>query len=313
MLTRQEKRWEKVIRSFMVIGTGGLLMYSRQYGDKKIDQDLISGFLTALASFSTEIKGGAIESLVMQDIRFIYSSGRGDLLFVFCCDKDDMQEEVQDRIENVKNEFQKMFSDQLEKWSGNITIFQPFNEIVDEIILLPLKIIIVGELGVGKNTLLEFFPGEALLTFDEADNALLKKSVEVEGIQNVRQIDFFKFDLETLVNEIRFHLDLLKSSDLVILVVSSGVSNVTRTKKFLPRLKPNVRESRLFCLANMQDMKDVALEPTMIEENYGIKTFGFSATKSGAREEFFELIGTMLSNIFVSDSEEEEEDLTQND
>lgn len=294
----------RVIRNFMVIGSGGLLIYSRQYGKKQIDQDLISGFLTALASFSTEIKGGAIESLVMQDIRFIYSTGKDELLFVFCCDKDDLQEDVQERIHKVKEEFQTMFADQLKDWNGNVTIFRPFDAIIDDLILLPLKIVIIGEPGVGKTTLLDFFPGEALLTFDENDNAILRKSVAVEGIENVRQIDFLKYDLDMLVQEMRFHADVLKSSDLLMLVVSSGVSNVTRTKKHVERLKAAARPNRLVCLANMQDMKDVALDVADIEKGMCVKTYGFSAVAKDAREGFFQLLGKMLSDLFETDAKE---------
>jgi hypothetical protein len=289
----------QMIRNFMVIGSGGLLMYSRQYGDKKVDQDLISGFLTALASFSTEVKGGKIESLVMQDIRFIYSVGDNELLYVFCCDKDDLEDEVQGRIEKVKGEFTRMFSDQVKNWNGNVTIFKPFDEIVDDMIVLPLKIVIVGEPGVGKSTLFDFFPGEGMLTLDDNDNEIFKKSVAVDGIQNVKQMDMFKYDLDSLMSEIRFHMDVLKSSDLVLLVLSSGVSNVSRAKKHVDKLKANVRKGRLVILANFQDMKDVALEPEMIEKNLNIKTYGFSCVEPEAKSNFFTLIGTMLSNIFT--------------
>lgn len=288
-----------------MIASGGMLVYSRQYGSKQVDQDLISGFLMALSNFSVEVKGGAIESLVMQDVRFIYSLGDYEYLFVFCTDKDDMQEEVQARIDRVKAEFYSMFGDQLKNWNGNVTIFKPFDEIVDELVMLPLKIVIVGEPGVGKTTILKFFPGDSILSFDDADTPIEKKSVEVEGIQNVRQIDFFKYTLESLIEEIRFHLDVLKSADLVILVVSSGASNVGRTKKHVKKLKNFIREGRLVCLANMQDMKDVALEPAVIEKALGLKTYGFSARAPDSKTKFFQLIGQMLANVFSETPEED--------
>ncbi|MFX0098007.1 MAG: hypothetical protein ACFFCS_00385 [Candidatus Hodarchaeota archaeon] len=293
-----------MIRQLLVIASGGMLVYSRQYGTKQVDQDLISGFLMALSNFSVEVKGGAIESLVMQDVRFIYSVGDYEYLFVFCADKDDMQEEVQERIDRVKSEFYSMFGDQLQNWSGNVTIFKPFDEIVDDLVMLPLKIVIVGEPEVGKTTILKFFPGESILSFDDADTPIEKKSVEVEGIQNVKQIDFFKYTLESLVEEIRFHLDILKSADLVLLVVSSGASNVGRTKKHVKKIENFTRKGRLVCLANMQDMKDVALEPSFIEKAFGIKTYGFTARAPDSKMNFFQLIGQMLANVFTELPEE---------
>ncbi|MHA1715690.1 MAG: Rab family GTPase [Promethearchaeota archaeon] len=277
-------------------------MYSRQYGEKQVDQDLISGFLTALSSFSVEVKGGAIKSLVMEDIRFIYKMGDHETLFVFCCDKDDLEEEVEERIEKVKNKFCEMFADKLKDWNGNLSYFKPFDDVIDDLIAIPLKIILVGEPGVGKSTILDFFPGDAILSFDDADTAIMKKQVEVEGIPYVNQIDFIKYDLETLMNEIRFHAEILKSADLVLLIVSSGASNVSRTKKQVKKLQSFVREGRLVCLANMQDMKDVALEPEFIQKNLGLKTYPFSAVQKDSKERFFNLIGEMLSNIFSSGS-----------
>ncbi|MBS7248247.1 MAG: hypothetical protein QXN15_08025 [Candidatus Jordarchaeales archaeon] len=77
-----------MIREFYVFQRSGNPVFHKSYGEKRVDEALLSGFLAAVFSFAKEIGHGEIQSMVMKDTVFVYEVA-GDLIFAVAVDIDD--------------------------------------------------------------------------------------------------------------------------------------------------------------------------------------------------------------------------------
>lgn len=289
-----------MISRILIIASGGLLCYSKTFvGETGVDDDLVSGFLTAVSNFAREIKGGEITALNFRNFNFIYAyDERLDVMFVIVIDIEDIEEEAQNKANLLKGEFLKRYSKFLENWTGDVTVFREFDSFVEENIFIPPKILLVGEDGVGKTAIMNLFPGETVLELDEDLNEIIQKPINVAGL-NIKQFMLRELHLEDLIDNSRLYRPLLNSVDIICIVTNSAASNLGRTKKLYSRLKPMVKKADFYVIANFQDHKDSAFEPSKIEEAFGCKTFGFSATEEDAKNKMFAIMVEMLKDSIL--------------
>jgi hypothetical protein len=125
---------------YIVEKKSGRAIFSKSYAFK-IDETLISGFLSALYGFAQaelEEKSG-VDNIDMSGNRFVYVDD-GGLLYIGCADKNDSAEMLHEQLDVIKDSFKPAFSipeeggfDML-NWDGNVTTFRPFEETLDMIV-----------------------------------------------------------------------------------------------------------------------------------------------------------------------------------
>jgi len=116
----------------------GITLLYKPYMDLPIDEDLISGLLTALNQFTTyELKEG-IESIEMGGLRWSYLENKeANLLFVATSEKDISSNMLKARLNVIMQTFLEQYvSKDLESWNnlwkGNTELFKPFKDVIDE-------------------------------------------------------------------------------------------------------------------------------------------------------------------------------------
>ncbi len=302
-----------MISRILIIASGGLLCYSKSFiSESTVDDDLVSGFLTAISNFAKEIKGGEIKALNFMNFNFIYEYDDPlDCMFIIVCDIDDIEDEVREKVNLMKEEFLKRYRKNLENWTGDVTQFEPFHAFVEEHVFIPPKVLLVGEPGVGKTTIMGLFPGETVLELDEDLNEIVQKPINVAGLSGLKQFMLREMDLEELIDNSKMHRPLLNSVDLILVVTNSAASNLGRTKKMYPSLKSKVKKADFYVIANFQDHKDSAFEPSKIEEAFELKTFGFSATEKEAQKRMFEIMVEILNESIIEKIKQKEAQQTQ--
>lgn len=286
---------------------GGVLCYSKNFigdiqnDDNLIEEDLVGGFLNALSNFAKEIQGGVIESLNFRNFNFIYSYDEEfGCMFILVIDIGDSEEEARSKLELMKNEFMERYRDIIKTFSGCVSVFEEFDEYVEENIFIPPKVLLVGEPGVGKTTILNLFPGETILELDEDLNEIIQKPIDVHDLRNIKQITLREMDLTELVDKSKLYRPLLNSVDAICIVSNSAASNLSRTNNLFSRLKPLVKNTDFYIIANFQDLKEYAFEPKKIEKMFeGIKTYGYSATQDDAKNKFIALLTEILQKSVV--------------
>jgi hypothetical protein len=117
-------------------GSGITLVYL-SYRDLMVNEDLVSGLLTALNKFTVfEFKQG-IESIEMGGLRWVYLEDKeSNLLFIAADEKEVTADILKARLNVIKQTFIKEYVDtgifKKNKWDGNTDPFEPFKEIIDE-------------------------------------------------------------------------------------------------------------------------------------------------------------------------------------
>ena len=151
----------------------------------------------------------------------------------------------------------------------------------------PLRILLTGENGVGKTTIMELLPGETILKIDDDLNELIQSSIELEGVGNVVLIEI---NLKELVKNSKEYKNLLKNSDAVIIITKSAMSHLQSTHKLVSELKQKVKITNSYIFANFQDEEQTAIEKEKIEAMFREKTVALSAIKLEAKDVMVKVI-----------------------
>ncbi|MFX1521010.1 MAG: hypothetical protein ACFFCD_13925 [Promethearchaeota archaeon] len=112
----------------------GLLLFHEKLGSIETEEDLLSGFLSAIFSFAeTEIGASGIESIEMGDYTMVYCVSHG-LLFVMAADKKDSWSNLRAQIDLIRDSFLEEFPEIkkdwkhfFSNWRGNRDLFQRFH------------------------------------------------------------------------------------------------------------------------------------------------------------------------------------------
>ncbi len=110
-------------------------MIYRKYGSIELNQDLVSGFLTALKDFASEISSGRGQLKII-DMRVfnLILVFKGGVLVVVAADKNDSREIAQAKLEEIVDVFSQKFSKDIENWTGDVRMFRGFEIKIDEIL-----------------------------------------------------------------------------------------------------------------------------------------------------------------------------------
>ena len=114
----------------------GVTLLYKSYMDLPVNEDLVSGLLTALNQFTImEFKEG-LESIDMGGLRWVYIMDKeSNLLFIAAGPKDVMAEMLRARLNVIKQAFTQEYfveNEQVKKkWDGNVQRYEPFKDVID--------------------------------------------------------------------------------------------------------------------------------------------------------------------------------------
>ncbi len=283
-----------MISKIFIIAKDGALCYSKSFfGYEQKDTEIIN-FLTSINHVGKTVGLGEIKSLSFTNLNVIYSYDEYNYMYIITSDIDDPEEEVRNKLELIKKEFDKQFHDRLEKRIGKAKQFKEFDGFTESHIFIPPKILLAGEDGVGKSTIMDLFPGETILELDDDLNEIIQKTINLPNFEEITEFILREVNLQDLVGYSNMYKTLLDSADIICIVTNSGAGNLSRTKQLFSELKQKTKKADFFIIANFQDLANTSFEPDKISESFGIKSFGFSAVRADAKDVIYEIISTLL-------------------
>lgn len=120
---------EMMIREFYVFQRSGNPVFHRSYGESRVDEALLSGFLAAVFSFAKEIGHGEIQSMVMKDTVFVYEVS-GDFIFAVAVDLDDDEEAARGFLSRAISLFSDSYKGELDEQSS----LEAFGKVLEPLI-----------------------------------------------------------------------------------------------------------------------------------------------------------------------------------
>ncbi|MFW9942607.1 MAG: hypothetical protein ACFFFT_16330 [Candidatus Thorarchaeota archaeon] len=158
----------------------------------------------------------------------------------------------------------------------------------------PLNILLTGESGVGKTTILNLFPGEIILELDDDLNEIFQKPIDVPNLEGVEQCILREIDLRDLTNNFVSYWELLRSIDIICVVTDSTERNIENTVELLSELKDKLPEIEFYIIANFQDRESISFSIEKVENILKENTFGFSAIQEDSKEGIIAIIKEIL-------------------
>ena len=121
---------------WIVDASSGCTLLYKAFMELLVDEDLVSGLLTALNQLTqVEFKGKGIESIDMGGLRWVYVEDKDtSLLFIGAATKDVQSEMLRARLNVIKQSFYSQFhnDDNKFKFNGNVEMYKPFKDTIDE-------------------------------------------------------------------------------------------------------------------------------------------------------------------------------------
>ncbi|MFX1571456.1 MAG: hypothetical protein ACFFB0_01805 [Promethearchaeota archaeon] len=291
-----------MISKIFIITAEGELCYSKTFMSPHVVDNDIVNYLTTFNDYSRKLGGGKIRSLNFTNFKFIYSYDEQNFMYILISGGGDQELELRNRLELLKREFIRRYKLKSFSWDKKIKIIKELDEFTEKHIFIPPRILLIGEEGVGKTSILNLFPGETVLELDDDFNEILEKKVVLSNFEKLNEVIIREVNLQDIYENSALYKPLLDSFDIICIVTNSGAGNLGRTKNIYDHLKRRAIKADFYIIANFQDLTKSSFEPEKITESFGLITFGFSAIDKKAKEEIYEIINKMIQNSIIEKS-----------
>ncbi len=272
----------------MLDSESGITLLYKPYLDIPVNEDLVSGLLTALNQFTImEFKQG-IESIDMGGLRWVYLLDKySGLLFIAAGGKDVNAEILRPRLNVIRQAFIQEFvkdkgQDWRKSWTGNVEMFNPFKEVIDQYYndwLAAESVTSIAEfydiLGIFQQLLFDIL--SVLHRFNEDSRERVYKKIEVM-FENYQNNDYVKsnpelckisFSRETGINIITINpnnCDYIIVEKQIINLIRRVVDTIKSEHGHFKTLKYFIEEDVItYILNNMVNIQKLNLDKFLLE------------------------------------------------
>lgn len=276
------------INIWVLESDSGITLVYKPYMNFPVNEDLVSGLLTALNQFTiVEFKQG-IDSIEMGGLRWVYIADKDtNLLFIGADSREVRGEILRARLDVIRHTFiQQYAGDKTRwqgKWTGNVEVYRPFEKVIDEFytqwkqaervttvaeffdilgifqqILNLIINVIEGHFSVKKKNKIYKLIEEMFDSYSKLD--IVKKNPELS------QITFQRKTGINIININPMNCDMLIIERVIINLIKRMVEILKTEEGYFPSLKLFIEENIFdYLLSNFSLLTDLNLFIFMIQ------------------------------------------------
>lgn len=124
-----------------IINSDGLCFFHKSVGEDnkqeevkkkiQIEEQLFSGLLSGILSFTSEVTSDSIEKIEMKEGKFLFFTKK-NLIFIIKSKLNTSDNKIKKKIDQLKELFIEKFEKELDEFDGNISSFQIFEKDLDD-------------------------------------------------------------------------------------------------------------------------------------------------------------------------------------
>ncbi|MFX1564044.1 MAG: ADP-ribosylation factor-like protein [Promethearchaeota archaeon] len=279
-----------MIFSVLLITRNGIKLYHRSYWAVEVSQTAISEFIQSLRQLEQNAGKELDVTIFVDNLKFAHRFIDTDLLLVVVADPNDSDELIQGKAESASRLVRRKFAKQIWEFKStrDSSIFQDIGQVIDAAIVSTLKIVLLGEGGVGKTTILRLLQGTPTDLDHKATTAVYVEQLEKATLG---PYEFAVWDFPGQERMVPRWEDYLRGTDVALIVTDSTLKNVMSTRRLLPRIRKWTPNALFWSIANKQDLEG-SLIPATVGRLLGLPTVGFVAIDPRNKEVLYR---TLLS------------------
>ena len=128
-----------ILHNVWILLKSGICIFHKEYRSIHVDENLVSGFLSAAVSFVSKLGEDRVESITMGKKKFVCVASN-DLIFSICIDKEDEDQDAFEKLWEIKIIFLRKYLEEVKNWNGEVSVYRGFEEDLDKLLFEKTKV-----------------------------------------------------------------------------------------------------------------------------------------------------------------------------
>jgi small GTP-binding protein len=262
---------------------------SSEYWTEPIPRKYINRYLVQLEALIEKSVRLKYKPIALDDYKFI-SRECGDGIIIFVTDLEESDQVLMNKINRAAKSLRSIMSN-----NPNNYIKENYEDIMTRFVQSQFVIALIGQIGVGKTSLLHLLMGKP--PPEEHVPTIAVNTELIEGIKFANyELNIFDFAGKESAGDFWN----LSATDMIILVSDSTLRNIITTKTIMSDIINEYPEIPIVVIANKQDTAN-SIDTSVISKVMGSPTHKMVAIDLAYREVILGILVSALSEHFVLD------------
>jgi len=262
---------------------------SSEYWAGPIPRKIINQYLSQLEELIKKSERLKYKPVLIGEYKFVSRDcGKGILIFV--ADDDTNDEDTISKINRAATSLRSI----LDKEKKNY-IKENYDQIIARFVQSQFVIALVGNMGVGKTSLLHLLMGK-----EPPDIHVPTIAVNCEVIKDMKFANYELVIFDFAGREAAGKLWDFSLTDMIFLITDSTLKNIISSKTILSEILEEYPEMPIVVFANKQDTPN-SLDPTAISKVMGSSSHAMVAIDLAYRDNLLRVLVQVLSEFFEVD------------
>ncbi|MHA2026158.1 MAG: ADP-ribosylation factor-like protein [Candidatus Thorarchaeota archaeon] len=259
---------------------------SSEYWADPIPRKIINQYLSQLESLIKQSERSKYKPVVLGDYKFVSREcGRGIIIFV--TDHDESEEDIINKINRAASSLRQV----LDKNTDNY-VKANYEQIIARFIQSQFVIALIGNMGVGKTSLLHLLMGRP-----PPETHVPTIALNCEVIEDIKFANYEIVVFDFAGREAAGDLWDFSFTDMIFLITDSTLKNIVSSKSIITEILADFPEMPIIVFANKQDTPN-SLDPSAISKVMGSSSHAMVAIDLAYRDDLLRILVDVLSEYF---------------